>query len=163
MRPLKDMLRKRLLLFTRIENSPDSYWASTEGQADYFAAKECMRKVLVSDEKEIKMPKAVKAACREQYEQPEDFKICLRTAKAGEDFGKRDFLLSHYDSEPEEVHQATISLLKSFGPYPDLGYRFTGYPSSQCRTDTFYQGALCGKEVCELGVGARPVCWFSGK
>lgn len=138
-----------------------NYQLSVEPQSDYFAGKECMRKVLKNDRPEANVPQKIKDQCQASWSYSADYILCTRTALAAELFGKRDWLLTHYDVEPEGWNLKPISLLTPFGERTDFGYSFGAYPTPQCRVDTFFQGALCNKNECEKGTGARPFCWTS--
>lgn len=122
-----------------------SYWASDEGQADYFGAKECMGKVLRPHNEKILVKPTIAKQCR-------DAQICMRTAKAAEEFGKRDFLLNHYDQEPSEIDYKEILLVNAIPVERSFRFPFEQYPSSQCRTDIMFQAALQSTY--------KPKCWF---
>ncbi len=139
----------------------ENYWSSMEPQADYFAGKECLKKVLEGEVEVAVVPKVVDALCQERYPIFSEYATCTRSALAAELFGKRDFGATHFDSEPEAYELKPISLLNPWGNRPDLAYRFGNYPSSQCRLDTIYQGALCNEDECSEGIGMKPVCWTS--
>ena len=148
----------------------DGKWSTAEGGADYFAALKCMRAVLRNDPENARdwdVPAEVKAKCREVYSNEDEFHLCLRTAKAGDDMAKA-FL--HRRGKEED------SLLLSV--LPDVSATNTsGYPSPECRAVTAFAGAVCfrGPEFptsftdevngyCHEKngdvVGMRPRCWF---
>ena len=130
-----------------------NYWASDEGQADYFGAKECMRKVLRPHNEKILVKPIITKQCRDSYPQEEEeAQICIRTAKAAEEFGKRDFLLNHYDQEPSEIDYKEILLMNAIPVERSFRFPFEQYPSSQCRTDIMFQAALQSNY--------KPKCWF---
>jgi hypothetical protein len=138
-----------------------SFWASDEGQADYFATKECMRKVLRSEHAPLDLPKSIIDICDSQYPVQEESLHCQRTARAAELFGKRDYLLNHYDQEPEVSYLKPIQLTNALTLQNSFRFSFSEYPDSQCRTDILFQGALCNKDICTSGLGSRPKCWFT--
>jgi hypothetical protein len=154
-----------------------SWWASSEGQADYFATLKCMKNMLRGDKdnfaisRKLELPTQVKHECYRQYRMSgENYNICLRSAKAAEDFGRA---LHHNRSLPDVER---ISLMNR----SDRAVAVTevGHPDPQCRVDTMYQGALCNlpptipldykdelKGTCHERkghqLGTRPACWFS--
>jgi hypothetical protein len=155
-----------------------SSWASAEGQADYFSTLKCM-KVALKDNIEnervalsLDLPTEVKDQCRSQHLEDDDYFICLRSAKASENYGKVNSSLATPDST------AVISLLT---PVKRRVFSTNlSYPTPQCRTDTKFQGALCNASIdIPLGfddenkgacssknskpIGARPNCWFLAK
>ena len=138
-----------------------SIWASDEGQADYFASKECLRKVLKPNNAFIKLPTVISQKCDSQYPAQEESLLCQRAAKAAELFGKRDYLLTHYDHEPEVSYLKPVQLTNALTPKNSFRFGYTDYPDSQCRTDIMFQGALCNKDICTSGLGSRPKCWFT--
>jgi hypothetical protein len=127
----------------------ENEWASLEGQADYYAARTCMRLVLHASEKRVIVPKVVRRECQKAHPDPVDARNCMRTAKAGEDFGRRDVLLNNYNEQPK--YEPIVSLLTPSDERWNVTKTNRGYPFSQCRVDTFYQGALDHE---------RPRCWF---
>lgn len=148
-------------------------WATAEGGADYFAALKCMRAILKGDPanaeaEALELPDEVKAKCKEVYSEAEDYQMCLRTAKAGDDMARafKSF------STKQEVGVLLLSVL------PEVAEtNSTSYPATACRAVTAYAGAVCTKGpefpisfTDEAGgychekngdtVGMRPRCWF---
>jgi hypothetical protein len=127
------------------KNGETKTWASAEGQADYFAASICLRRVLAklnpAPKQDIPLP--VKTAC-EIIADPNASKLCERTAMSGyrsfhqilDSVGLIQFAMPSF-LKPEAA-AAPITLL--------------GYPSLQCRLDTVLAGAA-GQP--------RPRCWFA--
>ena len=110
---------------------------SSEGQADYMAAKECAKKIFTK----ISLPASdnnltvyIKKACAGN-------KICLSSLTGGQSLGN---LLATIKSEPtpnfETPDQTVVEKINL--SYPD---------TVQCRVDTLHNGAL-GRD--------RPLCWF---
>lgn len=149
-------------------------WSSAEGQADYYSTLKCLRNIFAYENaNELKfnlksLPKSVVSNCQKQFPDKKDQNICLRSAKASQDYGR---MLKHRWEE-----EKPLSLLT-----PDrqvVTEMIFSYPSRQCRVDTKYQGSLCNRPVdsdvrdddpragaCheEQGdkMGMRPRCWFS--
>ena len=152
---------------------PKKSWATAEGGADYFAALKCMRAILKNDELnakagELELHPDVRKKCQEVYSDADDFQICLRTAKAGEDMARAFEYRSSKVDRPESMF---------FQELPAVTETLTGYPSRLCRAETAYQGSICNKgpefpisysnetegychEKNGDTFGMRPKCWF---
>ncbi len=145
-----------------------SEWASAEGQADYFAAARCMKKVLDSDAARYwstdPVTDDVKKLCANTYPQPENQRICERTITAGKTF--TEILAPFMDK--------TVPSINSPDPLQVEYTNTDTYPSLQCRLDTIIAGSLCNNDIailpdsfdhnigyCSTGVGMRPACWFN--
>lgn len=121
---------------------PQFTWASSEGQADFFSSKECLRKYFFQKKAIADVPGAPYTLCRTRFSKEQDFRVCLLTMKGIEAFGRVLSHLSQYEQHPaietptDSVAGATL---------------FDSYPDPQCRLDTLVRGAL------DL---ARPLCWF---
>jgi hypothetical protein len=147
-------------------------WASNEGQADYFASLKCLRRVWNSDDnatviRELDVPSFVSKACSNQWPDKVDRDVCIRAAMAGDSVAKLFASLS-WSSKPPRFNT------------PDqkqVNFTVDTHPATQCRLDTYFQGALCEKTFNEeigqveevtgachgsLGhaQGLRPRCWF---
>lgn len=152
---------------------PKKSWASAEGQSDYYAAVKCMRDLLQNDPENGIMDMSslhdgVAKKCSEVYSNADEYQLCLRVTKAGEDMVKA-FIYKRNRKEQTE------SLL--FRRQLVAEETKTDYPSYECRADTAFQGAICAKGP-EIPVsfaneyegycherngdtfGMRPKCWF---
>ena len=155
--------------------------ATSEGQSDYFAAHVCARLLWEENATENEAifataPPSVQQRCRNAWPTSESAHLCARIAVAGEKLmavltPNSPVLLTNPDSQV-----AAITL-------------FSGYPTTQCRVDTYFRGALCNVEwdflsipgfgaldrnstdvelqahrvSCSQGqipAGARPECWY---
>lgn len=125
--------------------APDGLsYLSSEGQADYFAARTCFPKlVLGQDHSNLinieKVTPTLKSKCAQrEHSTANDYHLCLRSSVAGYDFLRLtyDFSIS-FDTPDDRI---TASLERDT------------YPGRQCRLDTFVAGAL--------GNAPRPACWF---
>ncbi|MES2525458.1 MAG: hypothetical protein V4598_00160 [Bdellovibrionota bacterium] len=152
---------------------PKKSWSTAEGGADYFAALKCMRDILKNDPEnakaeEVVIHEDVRKKCQEVYSDADDFHLCLRTAKAGEDMA-RTF---EYRAKKTEQTESFF-----FRPLPEAATTIVGYPTRECRAETAYQGAICNKgpefpisfvnetegychEKNGDTFGMRPKCWF---
>jgi hypothetical protein len=147
-------------------------WASNEGQSDYFATTKCLRRVWQSEDnaaviRKMEVPAFLTNACNKAWTSQSDRDICVRGAMAGESVAKLFAALSwsikspKFDTpDPKQVSSTSDS-----------------HPATQCRLDTYFQGALCEKSFNEeigqkdevsgtchsstgQSVGLRPRCWF---
>ncbi|WP_437964280.1 serine protease [Sorangium sp. So ce260] len=155
--------------------------SSVESQADYFATKECLPR-LWSTEREVNarfretVTEHVKARCDSAWDDTDEQNLCYRLAAAAEAFGRWKGDPTPDLSTPDTSEVAATD---------------EGYPSTQCRLDTMFQGALCqtkfrgtaipglippyerlmtidpeveaaaAPDSCTEGQGARPRCWFA--
>ncbi len=155
---------------------PKKNWSTAEGGADYFAALKCMRAIFKNDVLNAKaidldLPAAVKAKCQEVYSDSDDYLLCLRTAKAGEDMAKA------FEYRATKVEQTATMFFRNV---PETAETIVGYPTRECRAETAYQGAICNKgpefpisfvnetegychEKNGDTFGMRPKCWFKPK
>lgn len=147
-------------------------WASSEGQADYFATLKCTRR-LFSEQDNITIinnmnyPKVLEEECNKIFDNKNGVALCIRSNMAG---------LSHakFLNRKDEAHSPV-----SFDT-PDRNIVTStvhDHPSPQCRLDTTFHGALCpiswkvelDQENFETGaclkhdypIGFRPSCWFN--
>jgi hypothetical protein len=149
-----------------------SPWASNEGQADYFATLKCLRKVWNNDNNQevvrgMTIPETLKKACSSQHVWGDDYALCIRGGMAGQSVSKLFQALRGSSVEP-----------KFDTPDPKVVTTTDdNHPATQCRMDTYFQGALCEASMNEdvtatsevtgtchgsLGHkrGLRPLCWF---
>lgn len=113
-------------------------WASNEGQSDYFASLKCMRKFMENDKNEkialkLKAPAYVKESCSLKHQHSNDISMCIRNSMAGLSLGN---LFSALSRSSKKIKFAT----------PDkreVKKTNDRHPPSQCRLDTYFQGALC--------------------
>ena len=145
-------------------------WAATEGQSDYFATTKCLRQVWAKDDNEaiiaaMEVPAKVKELCGSQNVWNNEYAICVRGAMAGDSVAKLFAALRKQEPAKFET------------PDPKVA-KFTqeSHPATQCRLDTYFQGALCAAdEMVEFSrdtevtgschktlghkIGLRPACW----
>lgn len=146
-------------------------WPSTEGQSDYFASLKCLRRIFEKEDNaeiiaKMDVPEILSEKCHKAFTEKNEINICIRTGMAG---------------------LATASISSSVGSKkaPEFGTEdknvvektYEGHPASQCRLDTYFQGALCEvpydqmlsskdetKGTCHQDnghtEGLRPTCWF---
>jgi hypothetical protein len=146
-------------------------WASNEGESDYFATTKCLHRVFADPgATAFTRPSGdegvAASACAKAYKGAKDRAVCTRSAMAGlsvttlfTDLGGDP--AAHFDTPDASVVSQTDD----------------SHPASQCRLDTYFQGALCTKpyttdmddndpNVGGCGradgytVGVRPLCWY---
>lgn len=145
-----------------------SPWASNEGQSDYFATLKCLRRVW-NDENNaevissMEIPKELSEKC----EGTEDAPLCIRGGMAGMSVSKLFQSLYSEANAPKFETPSSKVVTKTDD----------NHPATQCRLDTYFQGALCEKSFNEnveatsevTGTchgstghtsGLRPLCWF---
>jgi hypothetical protein len=147
-------------------------WASNEGQSDYFATTKCLRRVWQNEDNAstisgMNIPAVLKASCAKQWSSKVDQDICIRAGMAGDSVAKLFAALSWQPRpakfDTPDSKQVTVTN--------------DSHPATQCRLDTYFQGALCEKSFNEeIGqtdevsgachgktgqkIGLRPRCWF---
>lgn len=150
-------------------------WSSAEGQADYYASMKCLRKMWEKEDNlaaiaDLSVPETLTKECVKTFETKADVALCQRMGLAG-----RSVSLMIQDLDHD-------SLIPKFETPDDLVVRTMnfGHPFSQCRLDTFFQGAICPVEASidfddddeTVGSchtlngdqrGLRPRCWFASK
>ncbi len=155
-----------------IGGAPFALGYSAEGQADYFAATKCMKRYLRAAGYEqhytAPLPPRLEAACAASYPATDEQAICRRTILAG-------LILSRWFAHTRE---AAPTRLIGHDPDRPQSTLVHGYPSPQCRLDTFVAGALCNidersgfseddpspgacTQAAGYADGARPRCWFN--
>jgi hypothetical protein len=155
-------------------------WASNEGQADYYATLKCLRRVFLNENNALALrklklkfktdaPEALVKACGKSWPDKADKDICVRSGMAGASVSNLFAALgtetpSKFDTPDTKVVKKTDD----------------AHPATQCRLDTYFEGALCEKALNEdvsqtdevVGtchgknndkVGLRPLCWFKPK
>lgn len=155
------------------KSSVFSSWASNEGQSDYFATAKCLRRVFRADQQseavlaKLDVPETVINTCAEQFSEEIDQLICQRGAMAGMSTAKLFQALRNQTTEPSFDTPDSKEVTRTDH----------NHPATQCRLDTYYQGALCHideladvdqrdetKGVCYRAhgdiIGLRPLCWF---
>ncbi len=148
-------------------------WKSVEGEADYFATLKCLRRVFSSSASESftrtgGLNPLARKACSKSFSNAQDEAVCEREIMASLSIAKildgwdgRSFSPSRLDTPSNRVVSETSE----------------AHPDSQCRLDTYFQGALCpvpytqdmddqdpSVGACARShddqVGVRPLCWY---
>ncbi len=147
-------------------------WASNEGQADYFATMKCLRRVWMSEDNAsiistMTIPAPLTAGCMKQWKDKTDQAICIRGSMAGDSVARLFAALSK-DPAPAQFNTPDAKVVAKTDD---------NHPATQCRLDTYFQGAMCeipfnqdftnDSEVtgaCHGStgqkIGTRPLCWF---
>ncbi|MEY3902961.1 MAG: hypothetical protein RL189_2267 [Pseudomonadota bacterium] len=114
-------------------------WAANEGQSDYFATHACARRAW-GEQKDINaqfratVGEFEKTRCDEAYTEQADRDLCYRTTAAGKSLA---LLLSKLGNSAEPSFETPDA--KKVARTND------NHPAAQCRLDTYFQAALCGK------------------
>lgn len=147
-------------------------WASNEGEADYYASLRCMRALFTDDDnakfvQENAIDPVARLECERTFQTQAEENLCMREAMAGLVGG---LIFQALRQEPNPPRFDT--------PDPRVVSRMDDdHPATQCRLDTYYQGALCVHDTntelsdtnpnvgsCTLAngqnLGLRPRCWF---
>lgn len=146
------------------------FWASTEGQSDYFATLKCLRKVFAGDDNieaiaKMRVPEVVKEEC-EHFPTDWERALCIRTSLAGLSVASvnadsRKVPVPEFEITDPKVVEAT----------------YEAHPVPQCRLDTYFQGSVCEipsfrslsqsdellntcHEELSHTKGTRPSCWY---
>ncbi len=148
-----------------------SSWASNEGQADYFGAMKCLRRVLekadnISAVSKMTIDDEATKQCQMVYKNEGEIALCQRIAMAGKSLGS---LLGELGGNSNvQFTTPDKSVVKSTND---------AHPQAQCRLDTYFNGILCDKSFDQdvdkndpkIGtcikrdgytVGPRPLCWY---
>ena len=143
-------------------------WASNEGQADYFATLKCLRRVWNDENNaEVVASMEVPAELSSKCSGTDDAALCIRGGMAGLSVAKLFQALSRQTVEPKFDTPSARVVTKTDD----------NHPATQCRLDTYFQGALCDKSFNENvesksevtgtchgstghTTGLRPLCWF---
>ena len=124
----------------------DQTWSSAEGQADYWGANVCLKKLWTGQNHQDYLPKEIKpeatALCHGSKVSPDDFSYCLRALMASK---------SMVDVLKEMKHMTRNIDFDEIPATPDSGQTFTDHPSIACRFRT-YIAAVTNLD--------RPRCWF---
>lgn len=155
-------------------------WASNEGQADYYASLKCFRRLVIEGQKlnlDVAGPdlskypaselNLAKTECAKSFTRSDDQEICVRATMGGYAIGR---MFNSFNTNTKPISLAT--------PNPNVVSRTNdNHPESQCRTDTYFQGAICDvsyrddvsnndeyRGTCNNKDnhprGLRPLCWF---
>lgn len=148
-----------------------SPWASNEGQADYFATLKCLRRVWNDEDNtaviaSMEVPSELTKKCTSSFS-GEDASICIRGGMAGMSVSKLF----------QSLYGETVSPMFETPSTKVVTKTDDNHPATQCRLDTYFQGALCEKSFNENvsassevtgtchgstghSLGLRPLCWF---
>lgn len=143
-------------------------WASNEGQADYFGAMKCFRRVFENDDNvniisNMSIDEEASDKCSTAFTNEAEVALCIRTSMAGKSLAK---LLNRGGSVNFKTPDTSV-----------VARTNDKHPAGQCRLDTYFQGSLCTKEwsmevdpkdptkgVCNRSenyeLGVRPLCWY---
>jgi hypothetical protein len=149
----------------------NSDWAANEGQADYFGALKCMRRVLEKDDNiavvsKMQIDAEATKQCQMIYKNESEIALCQRVAMAGKSLGQ--LLGSLGGNSKVNFNTPDKSAVKRTND---------AHPQAQCRLDTYFSAGLCDKSWSEdvdqnspipgtcikkdgYKAGVRPLCWY---
>lgn len=147
-------------------------WASNEGASDYFATLKCLRRFFAEDDnasilQSVDLDETALDSCTSQHPNMQDRLLCLRNSIAGQSVAELFQALRKQPTRPRYNTPDTKVVSRTDDQHPD----------TQCRLDTYFQGALCPTPIdeamsdtdvrqgaCYAGrdtVGLRPRCWYA--
>lgn len=149
-----------------------STWASSEGQADYFASAKCFSVLFTPQEhlswweaNEAHVPQTIRNLCQEAHSGLPRVISCVRGILGG--LSASHFLNRKAKKRPNpQIETPSAKVVKK------TTWKHT---KPQCRLDTYIAGALCGafqknstvawddnEGFCDglSGFGQRPTCWY---
>jgi hypothetical protein len=149
----------------------DYSWPANEGQADYFGAMKCLRRIFEKDNNanivaKMKVEVEVTNKCNMVYKNANEVALCQRIAMAGKSLGS--LMASISEGDPVKFNTPDTSVVKR---------TYDEHPAAQCRLDTYFSGILCDKSYDQdtdyndpivgtciardgYKVGVRPLCWY---
>ncbi len=148
-----------------------SAWATNEGGSDYFATLKCLRKYFAEDDNETiiantQIEPLVQSNCETQFATRQDQLICMRSSIAGMSVATL-FMDLRKETKQPKFDTPDTKVVRQMDH---------NHPGTQCRLDTYFQGAICKVDVsarlsnsdyregsCAAPVdtvGLRPLCWF---
>ena len=152
----------------------EDVWASNEGQSDYYSTLKCLRSAFNNDDNSkivasLGAPQFLQDSCKAAHPKKEDQMLCIRSGMAGASVAGF-FATMRKQALPKFDTPDMKQVLKTNDSHPD----------TQCRLDTYLQGALCEKAFTEdvsqkdevkgachettgQKIGLRPKCWFKSR
>ncbi|AUN98776.1 hypothetical protein DOM21_07105 [Bacteriovorax stolpii] len=136
---------------------------SAEGQADYFATSECIKKLAVKipdlfikNKGLLNLPSAQE--CHRSYTNMDDIKLCNEILTASHQ------TILVYQQILEQLNIPSSFFAKTENAASDRTLDLVGeYPELDCRYETFIKGTLCSSlnvNECDDLKWSRPACWF---
>jgi hypothetical protein len=146
-------------------------WASNEGQSDYYATISCARHMWADEDNEsvvasMDVPGIVTERCEAAFTDSSEIAICQRAAMAGKDLGDTLGDLGRTGDTDFNTPDTNVATRTD-----------DNHPKAQCRTDTYFAGAVCAKDVGDVmpddakvgacnatdgeTLGSRPLCWYN--
>ena len=125
---------------------------SAEGQADYFAASECFKKYIkrFPTRFDIELDPRLAGICEESFIDEEQKELCFETAQAGFD-QSRIFAHLLRREIPDPLKPSSLIVEETLKD---------GYPTIQCRLDTYMAGAKSHFPGNAGQQSPRPKCWY---
>lgn len=149
-------------------------WASNEGQSDYFAGLQCLRRIWTAEENAEfvstnEIDSYLMQKCDEAWGTQDEINLCVRIGAAGM---RVTSLFRALREEENDPHYNTPDTRR-------VSRTSDSHPATQCRLDTYFQAGLCTKRFDEdlsdtdvargtcvendgFTLGTRPRCWYGG-
>ncbi|MBI5598083.1 MAG: hypothetical protein HY928_18530 [Elusimicrobia bacterium] len=144
-----------------------SGWATNEGGADYFSTLKCLRLILPSSAPSSTVDPVAESGCAGIYGGGAAANGCRNNALAGQSVAFL-FQALRGSQTPPQFGTPDTSVVDSM---------YNAHPETQCRLDTYFQGALCTASVNQevdnndpnvgactrkggYQVGLRSRCWY---
>jgi hypothetical protein len=149
-----------------------SSWASNEGQSDYYANMNCLKRVFADPDSEgfsaMKgSDEVARQSCAAAYSDPKEQAVCYRGAMAGRSVARLFKALRNETVDPGYDTPDTNVV-------PTM---YMKHPGTQCRMDTYLAGSVCTQPVTAqlsetdptvgtctrsggFATGFRPLCWY---
>jgi hypothetical protein len=149
-----------------IGGHPKSSWATNEGGSDYYATLKCMRIMYGENAPLGEVDPVAEAGCSAQFAGEAARNGCRNGARGGQSVAFLFQALRNSPTPPKfDTPNTTV-----------VDRMYNQHPETQCRLDTYYQGALCAAALgTDVGsdpnqgtctakngqsVGLRPRCWY---
>ncbi|TPW21782.1 MAG: hypothetical protein FD126_348 [Elusimicrobia bacterium] len=146
---------------------PKMSWATNEGGADYFATLKCMRNMYGGAAPQGNVDAVAEQACQSQFADEPTRNSCRNGARGGQSVA---FLFQALRNSPKPPEFGTPDQSRT-------DRMNNAHPDTQCRLDTYFQGALCtaslGTDVSNSDpnagsctkkngqqIGLRSRCWY---
>lgn len=136
---------------------------SAEGQADYFATSECIKKLaskipdlFVNNKGLLNLPSAQE--CQRSYTSDKEIKLCNEILTASHQ------TILVYQQIMDQLNVPSSFFAKIENAASERTLDLVGeYPELDCRYETFIKGTLCSSlnvNECDDLKWGRPACWF---
>lgn len=141
--------------YQKLFNNSKNDWSSAEGQADWFAANNCLPVVFEKYQNQILKLNSNKESMQ-FCTQSKNRNLCQFVTMAGYQFSVINF--KYFNNNLSQLEKESPEILKNSTNLP-LKTLDSTYPSMQCRLDTYKKATLCFDS--QIQKCDRPRCWFN--